>query len=194
MWTSKDIGYVIFMTVLGIVSTALVVQMATLVSGIQGANYIFTIIMALQTSFSLLLYEGKRWRLFVQNVLLTLLIMPLYLGGPPFSITKIQLIATAFVVDLLFNSFYKTFRNWNKLKLWSVSCTLVFYGIMPFFSLLIRTLFYSPEAVALYVNVILLLSPVIIIESIAGGYIGHQIYLRLKKGGYMQTHKDKTDG
>jgi hypothetical protein len=191
MWNSKDVASVIFMAVLGVVSTALVVQMATLISGIQGANYVFTIIMAVQTSFSLLLYEGRRWRLLAQNAILTLLIMPLYLGGPPFSVTKIQLIATAFVVDLLFNSFYKTFRNSSKLKLWSVLCTLVFYLIMPFFSLLIRTLFYSPEAVALYVNVILLLSPVIIIESAVGGYIGHQIYLRLRHPATSKSTKTR---
>jgi hypothetical protein len=184
MRNSKDVGRVIFMAVLAVVSSAFIVQIATLISGIQGANYIFTIIMALQTSFSLLLYQGRKWRLLAQNAILTLLIMPLYLGGTPFSITKIHLIPTAFVVDLLFNSFYKTFRDWSKLRLWSILCTLMFYLIMPFFSLLIRTLFYSPEAVALYVNVILLLSPVIIIEAIAGGYLGHQIYLRLKKTGY----------
>jgi hypothetical protein len=181
MWNSKDIGYIIFMAVLGIASTVSIVQMATLISGIQGANYVFTIIMAIQTSFSLVLYEGRRWRLFAQNTILTLLIMPIHLGGPPFSVTKIQLMATAFVVDLVFNGFYKTFRNRGKLKLWSVLCTLVFYLIMPFFSLLIRTLFYSPEAVALYVNVILLLSPVIIAESLAGGYLGYRIFLRLKR-------------
>jgi len=47
----------------GVVSSALVVQMAILIAGIQGANYIFTIIMALQTSFSLLLYQERKCKL-----------------------------------------------------------------------------------------------------------------------------------
>lgn len=181
MWCSKDICYVIFMAVLGIVSTALVVQMGGLISGIQGANYVFTIIMAIQTSFSLCLYEGRRWRLFAQNVILYFLIIPTYLGGPPFSLLKFHIAMAAFSVDLVFNSFYKTFGNRDKIKLWSILGTLTFYLIMPFFSLIIRSVFYSPEAVALFVNVILLLSPVIVVESIAGGYIGYKIHQRIRK-------------
>jgi hypothetical protein len=175
------------MAVLGIVSTALLVQMASLFSGIQGANYIFTIVMAIQTAFSLCLYEGRRWRLFAQNAILNLLIIPTHLGGPPFSLTKFHLITTAFVVDFVFNSFYKTFRNQKKVKLWSVIGTLTFYLIMPFFSLIIRSVFYSPEAVALFFEVILLLSPVIIVESIAGGYVGYHIFLRLKSERLFNT-------
>ena len=180
MWQSRDVCYVICMAVLGIVSTALLVQMASMLSGIQGANYVFTIVMAIQTAFSLCLYEGRRWRLFAQNALLNLLIIPTHLGGPPFSLTKFHLVTTAFVIDMVFNSFYKPFRNSDKVKLWSILGTLSFYLLMPFISLTIRSVFYSPEAVALFINVILVLSPVIIVESIAGGYLGYHIFLRLK--------------
>jgi hypothetical protein len=193
MWQSKDVCYVICMAGLGIVSTALLVQMASLLSGIQGANYVFTIIMAIQTAFSLCLYEGRRWRLFVQNAILNLLIIPTYLGGPPFSLTKFHLVTTAFVVDLVFNSFYKTFKVSNKVKLWSILGTLTFYLIMPFISLMIRSVFYSPEAVALFANIILLLSPVIIIESTAGGYLGYRIFLRLRKDLLKASVEDKTE-
>jgi hypothetical protein len=67
-------------------------------------------------------------------------------------------------------------------KLWSVLGSLVFWVLLPFFSLLIRPLFYSLEAVALFANVVFLLLPVIIIESVAGGYLGYRIFLRLRKG------------
>jgi hypothetical protein len=187
MWQCKDICYVIFMALLGVVSTALLVQMASLLSGIQGANYVFTIIMAIQTAFSLCLYEGRRWRLFVQNAILNLLIIPTYLGGPPFSLTKFHLVTTAFMIDLVFNSFYKTFRTHNKIKLWSMLGTLAFYLIMPLISLVIRSVFYSPEAVVLFMHVILVLSPVIIAESIAGGYLGYHIFLRLKSERMVNT-------
>ena len=43
-----------------------------------------------------------------------------------------------------------------------------------------RKIFY-PEVVEKFVEVILLLSPVIIVESIAGGYIGYKIFERVKK-------------
>ena len=181
MWHCRDICYVVCLSVLGIVSTLLIVQMAGLISGIQGANYVFTIVMAIQTGFALCLYEGRRWRLFAQNLILNLLIIPTYLGGPPFSMTKFHLVATAFVVDLLFNSFYKNFQNHGKVKFWSILGTLAFYLIMPVISLMIRSVFYSPEAVALFVNVILLLSPVIAVEATVGGYIGYTIHQRIRK-------------
>ena len=187
MWQTKDICYVIFMAILGIVSTVLIVQTASLFSGIQGANYIFTIVMAIQTGFSLCLYEGRRWRLFAQNAILNLLIIPTHLGGPPFSLTKFHLVTTALVIDLVFNSFYKTFKTTGKIKVWSILGTVSFYLIMPFISLMVRSVFYSPEAVTLFSNVIVVLSPVIIVESIAGGYFGYHIFLRLKRDKLVDT-------
>ncbi|MEM2107865.1 MAG: hypothetical protein QXL10_01080 [Candidatus Bathyarchaeia archaeon] len=170
------------MAVLGLVSTALIVQMAHLISGIRGANYIFTIILAVQTSFSFLVYEGKRWRFFVQFTIFTFLIIPTYLGGSPFFVpSRIHFIITALIADLVLNSFYKRARVHNKLKLWSVLGTLLFWVMMPFFALLMQPLFYPPEAVAAFANVILLLLPVIIAESIAGGYLGYTIYRRVGK-------------
>jgi len=183
MWCSKDISCIIFLSVLGLVSTALIAQIAGLLSGIRGANYVFTIILAIQTSLSFLIYEGRRWRFFAQFTIFTLLIIPTYLGGPPFSAhSKIHFVITAFVADLVLNSFYKLAKNHDRLQWWSVIGTLLFWVMLPFFSLLIRPLFFSPEAVALFANVILVLLPVIVIEAIAGGYLGYRIYLRVRKG------------
>src|SRR3989304_3497970 len=181
MWSSKDIACIIFLAVLGLVSTALVVQMAGLISGIPGANYVFTIVLAVQTSFSFLAYEGRRWRFFVQFSLFTFMVIPTYLGGPPFDVPgRIHFFITGFLADLVINSFYETFKKREKLDWWSVSGALLFWVMLPFSALLIRPLFYSPEAVALFANVVLLLLPVIIAESIAGGYLGYRIYLRVR--------------
>jgi hypothetical protein len=182
MWSSKDISCIIFMAVLGLVFTALIGQMAGLLSGIRGANYIFTIFLAVQTAISFLIYAGRRWRFFVQFSIFTLLIIPTHLGGLPFAVqSRIHFVITAFLADLIINSFYETFRKREKLKWWSIVGAVFFWVMMPFFSLLIRPLFYSLEAVALFANVVLLLLPVIIVESVAGGYLGYIIFLRLKR-------------
>jgi hypothetical protein len=182
MWSSKDIASVICLSVLGLVSTAIIVQTATLFSGIHGANYVFTGILAIQTSLSLLVYEGRRWRFFAQTALFTLLIIPTYLSGPPFFAQgKIHFLITGFLIDVLFNSIYGALKKGEKLKWWSISGALMFWVMTPFFSLLIRPLFYPPEAVALFANVVLLLLPVIVVESAFGGYLGYRICLRVRK-------------
>lgn len=170
------------MAVLGLVSTALIAQMAGLISGIPGANYVFTIILAVQTTISFLLYEGRKWRFFVQFSIFTLLILPTYLGGTPFAVqTRIHFIIAAFVADLVINSFYKSAVRNGRIKLWSVLGSLMFWVILPFFGLLILPFFVPLDTIALFANAVLLLLPVIIIESVAGGYLGYRIFLRLKK-------------
>lgn len=182
MWSSKDISCIVMLSVVGLVATALVAQMAGLISGIRGSNYIFTIILAIVTGLSLLMYEGRRWRFFAQTALFAILIIPTYLSGPPFSVqSKIHFFITGFVADAVVNSFYCAFRKREKLKYWSIFGALLFWGMLPLFSLLIRPFFYPPEAVALFANVVLVLLPVIIVEAIAGGYLGYRIYVRLKK-------------
>ena len=182
MWSSKDLCFIIVLSVVGLVSTTLVAQMAGLISGIRGANYVFTIILAIQTSLSFLVYEGRRWRLFAQISLFTILIIPTYLSGPPFSVqSKLHFFITGFIADLILNSLYDAFRKREQLKLWAILGSLLFWVTLPFFSLMIRPLFFSPEAVAFFANVVLLLLPVIVVEAIAGGYLGYHIYLRVRK-------------
>ena len=182
MWSSKEIGYIICMAGLSFVSTALIAQMAGLITGIRGANFVFTIVLAVPTTISFLLYAGRRWRFLVQFSIFTLLIIPTYLGGPPFAVqNRIHFIITAFVADLVMNSFYKTALETGRVKLWSVLGSVMFWVLLPSFSLMIRPLFYTMEAVLLFANVVLLLLPVIIVEAAAGGYLGYRICLRLRK-------------
>lgn len=182
MWSSKDLSYIIFLSVVGLVSTVLIAQMATLISGIHGANYIFTGILAIQTSLSFLLFEGRRWRFFTQTSLFTLLIIPTYLSGPPFFAQgKIHFFITGFVTDILLNSFHGFSKKREKLKWWSISGALLFWVMTPFFSLLIRPLLYPAEAVVLFADVVLMLLPVIVVESVIGGYLGYRVWLAVKR-------------
>jgi hypothetical protein len=191
VWSSKDICCIVLLAVLGFVSTALVVQMAGLISGIPGSNYVFTIILAVQTTISFLVFEGRRWRFFVQFSIFTLLIIPTHLGGLPFAVqSRIHFVITAFVADLIINSFYGRFRKRGKLKWWSISGSVFFWVMLPCFSLSIRPLFFSLEAVLLFAHVVLLLLPVIVVESVTGGYMGYRIFLRLSRDSLIQSNTE----
>jgi len=169
------------MAVLGFASSLLVVQIGRMLTGIPGINYAFTIVLAIETSFSLLMYEGRRWRFFLQMTLFAILIIPTNLGGPPFDIlARINMIINAFLCDLAFNSIYRTFQKRNKLVWWVIIAMVTYWVLNPFISILIKPLFYPPEYIETLISVVSLLLPVIIIESIAGGYFGHKIYRRLK--------------
>ena len=51
----------------------------------------------------------------------------------------------------------------------------------PFIVAVVGQIIFSPKFVTAYVNVALLMIPVIIIEGIAGGLIGYKVYERVKK-------------
>jgi hypothetical protein len=155
--------------------------MAKVVTGIRGSNYLFTIILAIPICLSLLMYEGRRWRFFIQMSIFTLLIIPTSLGGTPFDpVSRLGGFATAFFVDLLVNSLYGVFKKHKKLVFWSVLVSVVYWALNPFFSTVVKYLFFSPEVMEAFLNVVLVLLPVIMIEAIAGGIIGYQIHQRLK--------------
>ena len=88
----------------------------------------------------------------------------------------------ALLCDMIFNSVYEPFNKRNRLLMWAIIATVEFWILNPFISgYLIKPLFFSPEYITKFIEVALLLLPVIIIESIAGGYIGYKIYRRLKE-------------
>lgn len=179
---SKDLTLIIVMAVLQFVLSASIVQMGKLITGIRGSNYLFTIILAIPICLSLLMYEGRRWRFFVQMSIFTLLIIPTNLGGTPFDpVSRLGGFATAFLVDLIANSSYGIFWKHKKMFWWSIIICTLYWVLNPFFSTVVKFLFFPPEVMEAFLNVVLVLLPVIIIEAIAGGIIGHQIYRRLKK-------------
>jgi hypothetical protein len=115
-------------------------------------------------------------------ILFVILTTPTNLGGPPFDITaRLNTIINAFICDLAFNSIHGRFKEHKKLLPWAVIATVAFWVMNPFISSLIKPIFFPPEYVAAFVSAVLLLLPVIIIESIIGGYVGYKIYGRAKK-------------
>lgn len=182
MWESRDLTLVITLAVVSFIYSIFVGQLGTLITGIQGLNYLFIVGHTIFISFGFLMYEGRRWRLFLQGVLAAMLTLTTYLSGAPFDVlSKIPMVINSFFGDLIFNSFYTFFKKRNRL-LWSaILVALGFVLIIPVFVTLNMYLFYPPQVLTMYINVYLLLLPVTIIETIVGGYIGYKIYGRVRK-------------
>lgn len=181
MFTSKDIGLIIFLAVLHFVVTLSVGQLARTITGIPGISYAFTIFHAIITAFSISIYKGARWRFLFQMTLYTLLIIPTSIGGVPFDlVTKSGLIFNALVVDITMISVYGLFKE--KKLLWVTIVTTLFWMINPLFGITIKSLIlFPPDYIANLISTVTLLYPVIIIESIFGALIGYTLYKRVTK-------------
>ena len=176
---TQEITTIIVMAVLQFVITVFVAQMGTYITGIPGTNFLFTILLAIPISYSLLRYEGRRWRIFTQLVLFSILSIPTYIGGAPFDPTpRLSNIATAFLIDLLANSLYRFFKNNNKMLSWSILTNTIYWIITPFSKIGVSIILYSPEFVESFSNVVLFLLPIIILVAIIGSYFGYKIYQR----------------
>jgi hypothetical protein len=91
------------------------------------------------------------------------------------------MIANAFVVDIIFNSVYGLYRKQDRLLLWSIMVSVAFWVMNPFFGFMIKPFFFSPEFAFRLLDILYWILPVIIVESIAGGYFGYKIYKRIEK-------------
>lgn len=177
LWNSKDIALIITLAVTGFVYTALVFQIGFLFSGIPGSNYLFVIGQAIWNSIAFLLFEGKRWRLLFTITLFGLLTMPTSAMGTPFNILpRIPLILNALQLDIIMNTVYPFFKRKNKLMWAAIVFSLENFIIDGILRLATYPVFYSPEYASTFVGIFLMMLPVIIIESAAGGYLGFKIY------------------
>jgi hypothetical protein len=177
LWNSKDIALIITLAVTGFVYTALVFQIGFLFSGIPGSNYLFVIGQAIWNSIAFLLFEGKRWRLLFTITLFGLLTMPTSAMGAPFNILpRIPLILNALQLDIIMNTVYPFFKRKNKLMWAAIVFSLENFIIDGILRLATYPVFYSPEYASTFVGIFLMMLPVIIIESAAGGYLGFKIY------------------
>ena len=176
---TRDLTTIIVMAVLQLVITVLIAQMGTLITGIPGTNFLFTLLLAIPITFSLLTYEGRRWRIFMQLALFALIALPTRLGGPAFDpVSRFGTFTVAILIDIIANSLYGTFKKRDKLLWWAILCSGIYWCLIPLFSTITKILFYTPEAVEAFIGVVSVLLPVIIGEALIGGYIGYQIYKR----------------
>ncbi len=182
MRKSKDIAIVILVSVLGFAYAVAVGQLPFIFTGIPGIHYIFGIGSAILISFALLMYGGRRWRFLLQGFVVAILFLPTYFGGMAFDIlSRLPVVISTFFADILFNSIYGHFEKNEKLKYWAILATFGYTLISISVKTLIYSLYYTPEFVNTFINVTLILMPVIVIETILGSLIGYKIYQRVIK-------------
>jgi len=183
MWSCRDLGFVTFLAALGFVITASILQLGYIFTGLPGVNYIFIIFLAILTGLSLLIFEGRRWRFFVQMTIFSILIIPTGFAGAPFDVIgKFNYAIAGFFTDIIANSIYSYFSKHNKIGVWSVlSGGLVFWTIQPLASIALLTAFYAPSLVRAFTSILVMLLPLFLVETIIGSYLGFKIYKRIYK-------------
>jgi len=182
MISSRDLALIVLIAVVNFVFLALAGQIPNLITGIPGIGYIFTIFYAMTLATAALLFEGRRWRLFIESILFASLSLPTSFGGAQFNIIlRIPLVVRMLIFDIGFNSVYPFFKKKNRLMWLSILGITFNFGGAPFIDTLVLTLFYPPEILAPALAVVYLMLPLMILEAIAGGYLGYKIYRRVEK-------------
>ncbi len=181
MWGSKDLSLVAILAALTSLTAASIGQMGYIISGLRGTNSIFTILFAIQISFALLMYQGRKWRFLLQMTIFTVIITPTNYGGAPYDFFgKTYFIMAAFLTDAVSSNFYQLLKQKNKLKLYAVLAGSLFFTLEIVLSIAITIAFYTSQAAGL-IFVFTLLIPLVIVEAIAGSYLGYKIYRRINQ-------------
>jgi len=160
----------------------LIGQVPNLITGIPGISYVFTIVYSILQTVSWLMYEGRKWRIFAQGLLLAFLAL---LFIPPWTLpVALATIINMFIVDLIFNIFYGFFKKNKKLNWLSILVQVYYWTTHSLWIVFVSFLFLSPVEEVLekwFFPIMSIILPIMIIEAIAGGYFGYQIYQRVKK-------------
>ena len=181
MWNSKDVTLVIFLGIIGLIQGVFIIQMGNVLTGLPGVNYFFSILLAIWISLSFLVFEGRRWRSFLTVLIFIILTIPTYIMGLPYDLSpRIPAILNIFVIDILFNSFYDSFKQRGKLLRWSILLSISFIFLDIVFRVLTYPLFFPAAYISTFLNITTWLTPIILLESVAGGYLGYKIFQRIK--------------
>ena len=164
---------------LSFVFNLLIGQVPSLITGIPGIAYAFTIVYSIIQSVAYLMYGGRRWRILLQALLLSLLY---FLFIPSWTLpVALATISNMLIVDIIFNSFYGKFKRDNRLFRWILALQVYSWTAHSFMLLPFLSLFIPMAAVISYFSLVTVMFPIIIIEAIAGSYIGYKIYRRVEK-------------
>jgi len=177
---SRDIALVIIFVALSFVFNVLIGQLPSLITGIGGMAFVFTIVYSIIQSVAYLMYGGRRWRILAQALLLGLLyILFIPTWTPPVAMATIT---NFFIVDIIFNSLYGKFKRDNRLFWWILALQVFSWTTFTFINLPFYLLFVPMDVViGLMLPFDIAMLPIIIIEAIAGSYIGYKIYGRVER-------------
>ena len=170
---------IIMFAVLTFVFQALVGQAPGLITGVPGIGYVFTIVYSIIQSVAFLKYEGRRWRIFAQGLLFSSIAFPLI---PTFTLpAAMAAVLNSLIVNIVFNSFYGRFNRENKFW-WILLTPEHYWTTLPFWLLPFISLF-APlqEVIELwFIPVMSVMLPIMIVEAVAGSYMGYKIYQRVE--------------
>jgi hypothetical protein len=148
---------------------------------IPGLAYILSIFFSIIYSLFFLMCEGRRWRLFSQALLSTLLYIAFI--NSVFHPTEMATLLNLLIADVLFNSLYGAFERKNKLLWLTLLFQVYFWATYPLWLLVFYSVqFYTFEAFLMnWFIPTLSITPLLIVEGLTGGFIAYQIYRRVKK-------------
>ena len=179
MENSRDITLIIMFVALSFAFKMLIGQLQTL-TGMHGSDFALTIVYSIIQSVAYLMYGGRRWRILVQALLLSLLYL-LFIPSWTLPIAMAT-ITNMLIVDLVFNSFYGKFKRDNRLFWWILSLQVYSWTTFSFIVLPFLLLFIPMEAViAYFVTFGIVWLPITIVEAVAGSYIGYKTYRRVER-------------
>ena len=180
MKASRDITLVIMFAVLTFLFRFLIGRFVGLIA-IPGFAYVLSIFFSIIHSVAFLMYKGRRWRIFSQAVISSLLYIIFI--NPAFRPVEMATLTNMFIVDVVFNSFYRSFERKNKL-FWLTILFQIYYWATHSIWLLIYSvaLFYDFEPFFnnWFVPTMSVMLPIMVMEGLVGGYTGYQIYKRVK--------------
>lgn len=70
MWNSRDLALVVLFPIVNVIYTYLVGQLGWLILGLPGSNMALIIGGVIINSVALLMFEGRRWRFFLMQLIL----------------------------------------------------------------------------------------------------------------------------
>jgi hypothetical protein len=179
MSNSRDVAYIIMFVALSFMFKATIGQLPSSITGIAGSDYVLTIVYSTIQSVAYLMYGGRRWRIFAQGLLLSLIYL---LFIPAWTLpVAMATITNMFIVDIIFNSFYGKFKINNRLFWWILALQVFSWTTHTFIVLPFLSLFIPMKGVITYFSFIIVFLPIIVIMAIAGRYIGYKIYGRVEK-------------
>ena len=180
MKNSRDVALIAMFAALSFVFNVLIGQLPSLITGLAGLGYVFTIVYSIIQSVAYLMYGGRRWRILAQALLLNLLYF-LFIPSWTLPVTMAT-ITNMFFVDLIFNSFHGRFKINSRLFRWILALQVYSWTTQSFLVLPFLSLFIPMEAVTAYFFLLVtVMLPIIIVEAVAGSFIGYKIYGRVER-------------
>ncbi len=184
MKNSRDITLIIVFSAIVLVFRYFIGQFVLMMSTITFPGFVFllSVFFSVIQCVSFLMFKGRRWRFFALGVLSTLLFFIFI--NPTFQANEMAILMNYFIADVVFNSFYSSFDKKNKLLWLTIGFQLYYWIAYTFWLLLFATaLFYPFESFFnnYFIPVFSLMLPVMIIEALAGSFIGYKIFGRVEK-------------